>query len=296
MVRSLLSQPFPRGDQLSQFSEARVLVEEFGRNLLALMAYPVRRDRETVDAEYNDGRWKWICSEKNWLSCRTLRDFVIPSGDQLRIAKIGNKCYRTSDREYYSYRTAVLQEVVENLTPACTELVELGGGYGANLFALALGEKKWNRLIGLDISQNAVQAGREIASHFGLTEHISFDTLDILSGSDSAFLRLRGRAVLTYYCLEQLKHDTSLVIENILKAGPHRVIHIEPTFELLRLSSLKDLVTYLYIVRKDYQDNLLSTLKEYERKGKVKVLMVERLYYAPTVRNDPTLICWEPCL
>jgi SAM-dependent methyltransferase len=292
----LLSRPLPRGDQLGVFSEARVLVEEFGRNLLALILYPVRRDRKTVDAEYNDGRWQGVLSGKRWLGCKTLRDFVIPPGDQLRIAKVGNKCFRTSNQEYYSYRTAVLQDVVEKLTPACTELVELGGGFGANLFTLALGEKKWNRLIGLDISKNAVQAGQEIASHFGLTQQISFNTLDIINGSDLTFRHLRGRAVLTYYCLEQLKHDTRIVIENILKAGPSRVIHIEPTFELLHLSSLKDIVTYLYIVRKDYQDNLLSTLKEYERKGKVKILMVERLYYAPTIRNDPTLICWEPCL
>ena len=203
------------------------------------------------------------------------------SNKQSRVLQLSNRDLAGRGREAY---------------PACTELVELGGGFGANLFALALGEKKWNRLIGLDISQNAIQAGREIASHFALPQQISFDRIDIIKGSDSTFRHLRGRPVLTYYCLEQLKHDTRIVIENILQAGPSRVIHIEPTFELLHLSSLKDMVTYLYIVRKDYQNNLLSTLKEYERKGKVKVVMVQRLYYAPTVRNDPTLICWEPCL
>ena len=77
----LLSRPLPRGDQLGVLPEARVLVEELGRNLLALMLYPVRRDRKTVDAEYNDGRWQEILSEKRWLGCNTLKDFVIPSGD-----------------------------------------------------------------------------------------------------------------------------------------------------------------------------------------------------------------------
>jgi hypothetical protein len=53
-------------------------------------------------------------------------------------------------------------------------------------------------------------------------------------------------------------------------------------------------VNYLYIVRQDYQDSLLTTVRHRERSGTLRILGEERLYYAPTIRHDPTLICWEP--
>jgi len=53
-------------------------------------------------------------------------------------------------------------------------------------------------------------------------------------------------------------------------------------------------VNYLYILRQDYQNSLLTTLRARERAGALRILAEERLYYAPSIRHDPTLICWEP--
>jgi hypothetical protein len=84
------------------------------------------------------------------------------------------------------------------------------------------------------------------------------------------------------------------VIDNIVRAAPRRVIHVEPCVETLRLWRPKDLVNYLYILRQDYQNSLLTTLRDRERAGALRIVAEERLYYAPSIRHDPTLICWEP--
>lgn len=139
-----------------------------------------------------------------------------------------------------------------------------------------------------------MRAGKQISQHFGLTDSISFDRIDLVGGAHSKLSAIKGKVVFTYYCLEQLKYDTSTVILNIRNACPKRVIHIEPTVEMYDLLSPKDLANYLYSRRMDYQDNLLGTLRSVERRGALKILGARRLYYAPTIRHDPTLICWEP--
>ena len=42
------------------------------------------------------------------------------------------------------------------------------------------------------------------------------------------------------------------------------------------------------------QTQLLSTLDDYERQGRVRLLARERMPFAPTIHNDGFLYCWEP--
>ena len=62
----------------------------------------------------------------------------------------------------------------------------------------------------------------------------------------------------------------------------------------MRLFSLMDWATRFYVARNDSQNNLLTTLRRFEKAGALRIIGAERLHYAPTCRNDPTLICWEP--
>lgn len=267
--------------------------KEILKNSLLLIGRKNKRDKQQVRAEYDQGQWKSILDRRPWLHASDVEDLLFPGQNEELIAKIENQYVRISTRDYYKYRTEMLQAVTNEFAGGETELVELGCGYGMNLFSL-VSKKARSKLIGLDISENAVEAGCQISKHFGLDDRISFDQIDLLDGGHLGFERITGKSVFTYYCLEQLKYSTKLVIDNIIKARPKRVIHIEPTTELLHLWAPKDLVNYLYITRKDYQNNLLSTILSYEQMGKLRTLEVRRLFYAPTVRHDPTLICWEP--
>jgi hypothetical protein len=116
----------------------------------------------------------------------------------------------------------------------------------------------------------------------------------LLKEDDNAHALLRGNTVFTYYCLEQLHRELSVIIENILRARPAVVIHIEPTREILRYSSLLDINSMVYSRAMDYPANLLSTLRSYADKGRIAIDSVMRLGYAPALRNYPALVVWRP--
>ncbi len=85
-----------------------------------------------------------------------------------------------------------------------------------------------------------------------------------------------------------------LVIDAILEARPKRVVHIEPTREVLNPCRLLDLNCIVYSLAMDYPDNLLTSLRQREQKGTLRIISRERLWYAPTLRHTSVLIVWEP--
>ncbi len=84
------------------------------------------------------------------------------------------------------------------------------------------------------------------------------------------------------------------MVENILAARPKRVINVEPNAERLNLTDPRDLVSLCYIHSVDYQTKLFSTLDEFERQGRVRIIARERMPFAPSINNDGFLYCWEP--
>jgi len=253
----------------------------------------VRRDPRRVAGEYDAGYWSSVLSDRRWERSATLDEFVAPPQTRERIAKIGHRLVRISDADYYRYRTDVLRATLTEWAPDTTVLAEFGCGYGANLFALA-GQKRWTRLVGFDISAAGLEAGDQISRRFNLQDVVEFHRLDLLDGADPSFKEARGLTAFTYYCFEQLKHSTEAALRNIIASGVRRVIHIEATPELWKWWRPSDALSRLYAWSQDYQDNLLSTLRALEAQGQLRIVHVSRLGYAPGVRHDPTLICWEP--
>jgi SAM-dependent methyltransferase len=253
---------------------------------------PVRRDAPRVRREYDAGTWKDVLDRKDWRRAADLESYVIPEDPSPLVAKIDGRLVRVRADDYYRFRTRRLQDLLREQAGDAEELVELGCGTGGNLFALSL-RPTWRRLVGMDVSPNGIAAAREIAAHFRV-EGLEFDVLDLTRPDDPALPKLGGRVVFTYYCLEQLKRQVREVIENLLRAKVRRVVHIEPTRELLDRGSPLDWITALYIARNDYLDNLLATLRDFETRGRLRILRSERLGYAPTPRNDPVLVRWEP--
>lgn len=138
--------------------------------------------------------------------------------------------------------------------------MELGCGCGTNLFSLWSVPTTFRRLQGLDMSFATLQAAREIAAHFRVPD-VDFQHIDLLDHAHPAFRALEGKTVFTYHCLEQLRHSMGLVIDVILKACPKRVVHIEPTREVLNPFCLLDLNCIVYSLAMDYQITYSKSLR-----------------------------------
>jgi hypothetical protein len=250
------------------------------------------RTGEVVSAEYDAGYWSDALRDAAWRRCPTVEDYVAPRAAGTRLARIQNRLVRIPHRDYYQYRGDVLRLALRESAASATELVELGCGHGVNLFSLAC-DPHWTRLTGLDISASALEAARQAAAHFGLSGTLHFRPLDLLASDHPSWPMVRGATVFTYYSFEQLKRGLRAAVDNVLRAAPARVIHFEVTPELWGLNP-SDLVNRLYIWSQDYQSSLLTILRALERDGRLRILDIRRLFYAPGLRNDASLICWEP--
>ena len=153
------------------------------------------------------------------------------------------------------YRIGALGELIARHCGDARRIVELGTGYGYNLFSLHHSHPDWT-LKGFDISPNGIAAGREIADHFAFPTRSRSGRIDLTDAADPSLAEIEGEAAFTYFCIEQIPYDVRKVVENIIAAKPKRVINIEPTTELLDLTVPRDLVSLVYIRSVDYQTEL----------------------------------------
>lgn len=272
---------------------ARAYAADIARSVGRIAFKNVRRTRDVVDSEYNVGQWGRILSERGWLKEPTLESYLIGQDERERIAKVDGQIVRISVREYYRYRLGAFAKLVSDHAGEADSILELGAGYGYNLFALSL-HPRWRRLRGLDIASNGIDAGRQIAGHFGVGERVSFDRIDLTDAGDLRLSELSGATILTYFCIEQIPYAVEAVVDHILSARPARVINIEPAVDMLRLTDPRDVASRIYIRSMDYQTRLFALLDELEAKGRIRILNRQRMNFAPSLHNDGLLYVWEP--
>ena len=266
---------------------------DVAKSVYRLILRRMERTQDEVNSEYNLLHWQKILANKAWLKAKDLPDFLAPPESTERLRKVENQILRISAQQYYQYRIAALGKLIARHCGGAKSIVELGTGYGYNLFSLHHSHPDWT-LRGFDISPNGIAAGHEIAERFGISDRISLDRIDLTDSADANFSAIAGEVVLTYFCIEQIPYDVRKVIENIIAAKPKRVINIEPTTELLELFRPRDLVSLFYIRSVDYQTKLFTTLDELERQGRIRIIARERMPFAPSINNDGFLYCWEP--
>jgi hypothetical protein len=276
----------------SRLDLSRAYAIDLARSLRRLALKNVRRTNDVVNSEYNAGEWNRILSKRAWQG-GTLEEFLIGQNDAERLAKVADQIVRITTKDYYHYRIGALSELITRHTGGTTSLLELGAGFGYNLFSLSL-DPRWTRLRGLDIAPNGIEAGRQIASHFQQTDRISFDRIDLTDANDPGFKELAGGTVFTYFCIEQVPYAVEAVVENIIRAGPARVVNIEPAVDMLKLSRPRDFASCVYIKSMDYQTRLFNLLDMLDKKGRIRIRARERMGFAPTLRNDGLLYAWEP--
>ena len=291
MISGDLASPQPRWRPVSAGRLAGYYLADLTRSALRLVRSRVRT-RDRVEAEYHGGVWRSLLHERPWVGTRSLRDFLVGGDRRSRLAKIDGRVVEIATDDYYRLRLERLREMLAQHDDG-TELVELGCGFGFNLFSLLLARRS-QRLLGFDISENAITAARDIAEHFGIADRVCFGTIDVTAPTDPNLRQIRGKTVFTCCCIEQVPQSVEQVVANILEHRPARVIHIEPATELLQLWRPLDLLNYAYVRSMDYQARLLTTLRTLAAQGRIELMTQERLPWAPTIHNDMLVALWRP--
>lgn len=249
------------------------------------------RNRNQVSIDYDQGAWSNLLNEKLWKRHDSLESFLRRNSHVDVVSKVNRKVYQIDYATYFDYKVNVLNQSLKIFFDQDKPLVELGAGYGENLFWLTT-LNEWSFIKGFEISNSGLQVFDEIKNHYDVKK-CDLGHIDFTDSNSEAWSELKDNQVFTYFSFEQIKYDTETSIRNLINAGVKRVVHIENTYELLDDRSLADIVNKLYIYKMDYQDNLLRTLTKLEDEGLLKIIHKQRLLFSPTLRNDPTLICWE---
>jgi hypothetical protein len=250
------------------------------------------RSREQVASDYDQGEWRDALLSRQWESCQALEDYVYGTSNSEMVALLDGRLRRVAAKDYYKFRAELLVKTLSEYCGSAERLVEIGSGAGRNLFALAHAGR-WQKLHGVEISTTGREVTSKVATHFGI-DNVETSHIDLLNPDSDGFRELRDATAFSFYCLEQLPAYTKTVMLNLLSAGIRRVVHIEPTPELFSRVSPRDLATVTYIWRQNYQRSLVETARALEKEGRINVIEVRRLNFAPTCRNDPTLVVWEP--
>ena len=289
--RALELPPFPPSRALGPARLTGWLVSDLARSVGRLAFRNRPRDREQVKADYDSGAWKARLDAAEWQVASSLEVYLTNLAPPQMNVHLDGRPRVVAGPDYYRWRIAALQAIVAGVGDGHDSLVELGCGFGANLFSLAL-SGSWTELVGLDISPNAVETGTRLADHFNM-DSVRFGHIDLTEPGHPGFEAIAGKLVLTYLSLEQLPSNLDDALGAIRAAGPARVVHVESAFELLRWGPL-DVANRLYVRSMDYQRTLLQRLRAMQQTGMIEIERCERLPFAPTLHNDMSLVVWRP--
>lgn len=252
------------------------------------------RSRALVEHDYDAGDWKREAEETAWLANASLEDYV----DRAHVTRdmrvtVGGQLHEMPACAYYRFRRRELASIMEEFAPDAPRLVELGSGTGAIVFELAA-SLPGREFLGLDLSPRGIEVARTVAAHYGLA-NVEFAPIDLLDQASPGWLRLEGETVYSHYCLEQLPRHTEAIFRNIVAAGAKRAVLIEPSFELLGLTSLRDLASRSYVLRQDYQRSIIRAAERLEQEGLLRIVETRRLDFVSSHRNFGTLLVFD-CL
>lgn len=252
----------------------------------------ISRTQSHVNIEYNEGHWNKILTEKKWKQFKTLEEYIYHGDNGKIVCLLKGEYVRMNRQDYYRARDRELADyVLRYLYEDGGTIVEIGSGTGRNLFALACMIPK-AKFLGLDIADNGIKAGREIAEHFGMQDRFEFDRLDLIDGNHPNFKKLAGKKAFSFFCLEQIPTEISRVMNNILNSDLKSLAHIEPNTYHLNLLRPTDWANYIYIKSVDYQTDLPHCLATLQNEKKIKILEQKPVGFAPTVQNRGLLSVW----
>lgn len=208
-------------------------------------------------------------------------------------------------------RLVVANMLLENVAPQTKRIIELGSGWGANIFHLWLaGAPAGAEYAALEHTA----AGREATQLLGALEpalRLVTRPFDYNKPDLTEFRSADKTVVFTCYSIEQMTYlNGSLFDELLAIPGLERVIHIEPVGWQVRSALWRAATSAAtWIVppgislhvdvrrtarRRRYNINLVESLRTLERAGRIVVERIEADLAGANPLTPGTVIVWRP--
>ncbi len=169
-------------------------------------------------------------------------------------------------------------------------IYELGCGTGLNLVLLAKLFPKAN-LFGLDWAYSSQQIMSALAENYNWKiKGFQFDFFE----PQCDIPILDKSAILTMTALEQIGDSHGKLLDFIFERNPAICINVEPIVELYDDNQLLDYLAIRYHKKRGYLSNYLTTLREFEREGKVEMICVHKINFGGFLNESFSIVIWKP--
>jgi hypothetical protein len=170
----------------------------------------------------------------------------------------------------------IIRQEIEKYLDRANEIVEIGAGYGSNVFRLIKLKKfKIKKILSLDNSQNALKLSRKIASRNKI-KNIFFDWCDLYKGLSKKHIKPNS-VIFTSYCLHYGKILPKKFMNFLIRSKPKYVIHFEPFYEFFRSKKNTHMrLCKKYVINNDYSRNLFTILHSFKLKKKIEIVYVKK--------------------
>lgn len=200
----------------------------------------------------------------------------------------GDDLYETSLTEARAEYYGVLLDTVCSQVEKCETVVELGCGYGYNLWMLKqhFPDKAF---LGGEYSENAVQLASHLYQHDPKIRVLPFNLYD-----DRSYRFLEEAnppvVVLTVHAIEQLQ-SSAVVFDNLLQYRERiqAAFHFEPVYSL-HDETLLGLMRRRYAELNDYNRDFLS---EAQQRSYVRILRIQANMFGLNPLNPTSIIEWK---
>lgn len=208
-------------------------------------------------------------------------------------------------------RVAISDLVSSYCATDTKRIVELGSGWGVNLFYLWLyGAPRAAAYVAMEYTDK----GREVTQLLASTEPdlpLTTHPFDYHRPDLSEFRTDEKTIVFTSYSIEQITHLNDGLFEELLAIpGLDRVIHVEPvSWQLLAESAFGSLIGALSYVApprlsleidlrrriraSGYNMDLVARLRGLEQSGRIRIERIEKNYIGSNPINPATAIVWR---
>lgn len=252
-----------------------------------------KKTSDEIIREYNFEKWG-VLLNKIKSSNGGLEDLLSFSYNRVDIFPIliENEIILQNQFNAFEYYIYLIIQTLKQYLPIYN-LVELGAGSGNIILSLAKHEslKNINFYAG-EYTQNGIDLIKLVAGK----ENIDIDIgkSDFTADKIIDFKIPNNSVLFTSFATMYVPKLDNKFINGILGLNPSIVINFEPCYEYYEKDTILGLMQKRYIKLNDYNTNMASLLLEQQRKGKIKILDVQKNIYGSNPFLPMSIIVWKP--
>ena len=247
-----------------------------------------------VTREFDSDKWGKllsIASESDAPSLESIEREISAGDNEICVAKQNHLQLMTySDAE--DELISLVIRVVQSHLPAAA-IVELGCGYGR--FLLRIARTLHNvPTFGGEYASSGVELLRVLVATDGLKTQAGWCDF-----RDKLLTNLRippGAIIFTCYATHYIPILDMCFVESLISRKPKVVVHIEPCIEHFCESNLLSALRRAYVVRNDYNQNLVTLLRDAEQRGMLQIEKEIKNVFGTNPLLPASIIQWRPTL